>query len=90
MKAFKKRLREMGLNEDRIEEVATMIEKKSRHSDAVDFVIELERRGVARKAITSFLRELGIDDSTIINVFTRADQKRTGLTDRELSQVILE
>lgn len=88
--AFKKRLREMGLSDERVEEVATMIEKKARHIDAVDMVIELERRGVARKAITSFFRELGIDDSTIINIFTRADQKRTGLTDREISQVVLE
>lgn len=88
--AFKKRLREMGLSDERVEEIATMIEKKSRHMDAVDLVIELERRGVVRKAITSFFRELGIDDSTIINIFTRADQKRTGLTDKEISQVVLE
>ncbi|VVB73664.1 DNA double-strand break repair helicase HerA [uncultured archaeon] len=88
--AFKKRIREMGLSEDKVEELATMIEKKAKHFDAVDFVIELERRGVTRKIITVFFRELGIDDSTIINIFTRADQKKTGLTERDISQVTLE
>ena len=88
--AFKKRLREMGLTDEKIEELSTFIEKKARHIDAVDLVVELERRGVARKAITSLFRELGIDDSTIINIFTRADQKRTGATDRDISQVVLE
>ncbi len=88
--AFKKRMREVGLTDDKVEELATMIEKKARHLDAVDFVIELERRGTTRKLITTFFRELGIDDSTIINIFTRADQKKTGLTERDISQVTLE
>jgi hypothetical protein len=88
--AFKKRMREMGLTDDKVEELATMVEKKARHTDAVDFVIELERRGTTRKLITTFFRELGIDDSTIINIFTRADQKKTGLTERDISQVTLE
>jgi hypothetical protein len=88
--AFKKRMREMGLGEDKVEELATLIEKKAKHFDAVDFVIEIERRGVTRKIITVFFRELGIDDSTIINIFTRADQKKTGLTERDISQVTLE
>ncbi len=75
---FKKRLREMGLTDEKIEEIARMIEKKARHIDAVDLVIELERRGVDRAAITSFYRELGIDDPTIINIFAAADKKRAG------------
>jgi len=88
--SFKKRLREFGLSDERVEEVSGLLDKGSRHMDAVDFVVELERRAVSRKSITSFFRELGIDDSTIINIFTRADQKRTGMTDREISQVVLE
>jgi hypothetical protein len=88
--AFKKRLREMGLNDQRVEELSTLIEKKAKHIDAIDFVIELERGGVNRKVITMFFRELGIDDSTIINIFTRVDQKKSGASDRELTQVTLE
>jgi hypothetical protein len=88
--SFKKRLREFGLNDERVEEVSGMVEKGARHIDAVDFIVELERRAVSRKSITSFLRELGVDDSTIINIFTRADQKRTGMTDREINQVVLD
>jgi len=88
--AFKKRLREMGLAEEKIEELSRMIEKKSRHMDATDLVIELERRGTSRKNLTSLFRELGINDSTIINIFTKADQKRTGVSDRDISQVTLE
>lgn len=88
--AFKKRLREMGLNDQRVEELSTLIEKKAKHIDAIDFVIELERGGVNRKVITMFFRELGIDDSTIINIFTRVDQKKSGASDRELTQITLE
>ena len=88
--AFKKRMREMGLKDERVEELSTMIEKKAKHTDAVDFVIEMERSGVNRKSITMFFRELGIDDSTIINIFTKADQKKMGATDRELTQVTLD
>jgi intein/homing endonuclease len=75
---FKKRLREMGLTDEKIEEIAKIIEKKARHIDAVDLVVELERRGVDRAAITSFYRELGIDDPTIVNIFAAADKRRAG------------
>jgi intein/homing endonuclease len=84
---FKKRLREMGLTDEKIEEIAKMIEKKARHIDAVDLVIELERRGVDRAAITSFYRELGIDDPTIVNIFAAADRKKAG---GEITHVTIE
>lgn len=86
---FKRRLRELGLRDEHIEEISSAIEKKARHFDAVDFVIELERYGATRKAITTFFRELGIDDPTIINIFTRADQKKAGTFEAEISQVVL-
>ncbi|MEM2174615.1 MAG: hypothetical protein QXI58_03200, partial [Candidatus Micrarchaeia archaeon] len=75
---FKKRLRDMGLSDEKVEELAKIIEKKARHIDAVDLVIELERRGVERAAITAFFRELGIDDPTIVNIYIAADKKKAG------------
>ncbi len=87
---LKKRLRSFGLDEVRIEEITELFNKKSRHLNVIDFVILLERYGVGRINITSFLKDSGIDDSTIINIFSKADYKRIGMGDRDITQVILE
>ena len=58
--------------------------------DIISFVILLERYGLARRNITSFLKDLGLSDSTIINVFSKADFKKLGIGEREITQVILE
>ncbi|MCK4319616.1 ATP-binding protein [Candidatus Micrarchaeota archaeon] len=87
---MKKRLLGFGLDESRIEEVISLFDKKNRHIDVISFVVLLERYGVARSNITSFLKEVGVDDATIINIFTKADRKKGGLVGGDITQVILE
>ena len=87
---LKKKLRAFGLDEVHIEEVSDMFRKKNKHIDVISFVILMERYGIARVNITSFLKDIGIDDSTIINIFSKADFKRLGMGDKDISQVILE
>src|SRR3989338_1076481 len=86
---LKKRLRSFGLDEVHVEEISELFGKKNKHMDVVSFVILLERYGVGRVNITSFLKDIGIEDSTIINIFSKADFKRLGLGDRDITQVIL-
>lgn len=87
---LKKRLRAFGLDETHVEEISNLFAKKNRHMDVVSFVILLERYGVGRSNITTFLKDVGIDDSAIINIFSKADFKRLGLEGRDITQVILD
>ncbi len=88
--SLRKSLRAFGLSEANVEEVSTMFSKHNKHLDVISFVISLERYGVARSNITSFLKEVGIDDSTIVNIFSKADFKRLGVEGRNMTEVVLE
>lgn len=87
---LRKKLRQYGLNEERLEEISRLFEKKNRHLDVVSFTILLERFGLARKNIATFLKDINVDDSTIINIFTKADYRKEDLGTRDVTQVILE
>ncbi|RLE37672.1 hypothetical protein DRJ17_06055 [Candidatus Woesearchaeota archaeon] len=87
---LRKRMRAYGLDELQVEEISKLFETKNRHLDIISFVILLERYGLARRNITSFLKDLGLNDSTIINVFSKADFKKLGIGERDITQVILE
>jgi len=87
---LKRRLRNFGLEDTRVEEITTLFDKKNRHIDVVSFVVLLERYGVIRTHITQFLKDIGMDDSTIITVFSKADFKKLGLEDRDITEVILQ
>lgn len=87
---FRRRLRSYGLGDDKIEEVSKLFEKSNRHIDVVSFVILLERYGIVRRNISEFLKDAGIDDITIINIFGKVDLKKNELGGRDITQVILE
>ncbi|MFH1285935.1 MAG: ATP-binding protein [Candidatus Micrarchaeota archaeon] len=86
---LRRKLRAYGLDEEHVEEIAGLFEKKNRHLDVVSFVILMERFGLARANITAFLKDIGIEDSTIINIFSKADFKKLGMEDKDINQVIL-
>ena len=87
---LRRRLREFGLGDARIEEIVRLFDQKSRHMDIASFIILLERFGVERPNITMFLKEIGIEDTTIINIFTLADKRKADILDKDITQVILE
>ncbi|HSB47534.1 MAG TPA: ATP-binding protein [Candidatus Bilamarchaeum sp.] len=87
---FRRKLRQFGLADDKTEEMTKMFEKANRRYDVVSFVINLERYGIARRNISDFLKDAGIDDITIINIFGKVDLKKSGGVGREISQVVLE
>ncbi len=88
--SLRRRLRMYGLSETHIENISKLFDQKDKHMDIVSFVILLERYGLARRNITNLLKDLGLDDSTIINIYTKADYKKMNIGPREITQVILE
>ena len=62
--------------------------KLPRGTISVIFVAQLERFGLPRASITAFLKDAGIDDPTIINVFAAADRKRLGI-EGKIDEVVL-
>jgi hypothetical protein len=84
-----RKLRMFGMDELRVTEVCTAFDRNNRHIDVVSFVIMLERYGVQRTDISSLLHDLGIDESTLINVFSKADFTRLGMGSRDVTQVVL-
>ncbi len=87
---FRRKLRQFGLSDDKIESLSKTFEKGNRRMDVVSFVITLERDGIARRNIGDFLKDSGIDDITIINIFGKVDLKKSGGVGRQISQVVLE
>jgi len=79
---MRKRLRDLGLNEEHIEELTKDFEKNDRHLNIVNFISNLERFGVQRIHITSFLKEIGLDDPTIITIFTQSDMRKRGVGEK--------
>jgi hypothetical protein len=86
---LRRRLRSFGLDELRVAEITSVFDKNNRHIDVVSFVIMLERFGVLRTDISAFLRDVGVEDSVTVNIFTKADFTRLGASSREITQVVL-
>ncbi|MEM0438014.1 MAG: ATP-binding protein [Candidatus Micrarchaeia archaeon] len=76
---LRKKLRLFGLNDEKVEEITSTFDKQNRHMDIVDFVIMLERYGIDRNDITGYLKDLGVEDSVIINILSEADYKKQGI-----------
>ena len=86
---LRRRLRAFRLDELRVAEITSVFDKNNRHIDVISFVIMLERYGVQRSEVSAFLHDIGVDESTLINVFSKADFTRLGVNNREITQVVL-
>ncbi len=87
---LRKRLVDLGISDANIEEILSLFENKNRRLNVIDFVMLLERYGAVREHIATFLKDLGIDDATVINIFTKVDIKKHGLRNKDINQVVLE
>ncbi len=87
---LERHLLDLGLSHSKVNEIVDMFEKKSGHMNVIQFVLTLERAGISRMQISELLKEIGLDDTTIINIFTAADMERDKAKGRELSQLVLE
>lgn len=88
---LRKKLRQFGVSEEKIEEVTKLFEKSNRHLSVIGFVMLLERYGMTRSVIGEFLKDAGIDDITIINIFGKVDVKKSeGSGAFDITQVVVE
>jgi len=86
---LRRRMRAFGLDEVRVAEITSAFDKNNYHIDVISFVIMIERYGIPRPEISSFLHDVGVDESTLINIFSKADFTRLGISNREITQVAL-
>ena len=87
---MERKLINMGLNHTKVSEIVHLFEKKGAHMNVINFVIMLERYGVERTQITELLKDVGIDDTTIINIFTEVDMKKDRVKGLDIAQLVLE
>ena len=86
--ALKMKLLSIGLSTSQVEEISTEFDRNVHHLDVISFVSTVERFGLARGKIYAFLRDMGVDDPTLISVFSRADLKRAGLDESRIQEVV--
>jgi hypothetical protein len=86
---LRRRLRAFKLDEVRVAEITSVFDKNNKHIDVISFVIMLERYGVPRAEISAFLHDIGVEESTLINIFSKADFTRLGANNREITQIVL-
>lgn len=72
------RLLSYGLNETKIDEICRMFEKNDKHLNVVQFVLKLQNYGVIRDNLSDLLKDMSVDDSTIINIFNAVDEAMSG------------
>ncbi|MCX6770519.1 MAG: ATP-binding protein [Candidatus Micrarchaeota archaeon] len=85
---LKKKLRAYGMNEEQSDEVVALFSKKGRRMEIASFVVLLTRYGIARGNIGNFLKELGLEDSTVVNVLAKADELEMELGDDDITEFI--
>jgi len=86
---LRKRLKLFGLSDAHLEEVMSLFDKKNKRMDVVTFVITLERFGATRSQVSNFLEDIGIEKTTLITIFSKADAKKVGLDDKKIQEVVL-
>lgn len=86
--ALRLKIRNIGLTDVQLEEIMSMFDQKSRHMDVISFTLAVERFGISRDAVYAFLKEVGMDDPTLINAFSRADLNKAGLDESKVQEIV--
>lgn len=87
-KDLRVKLKEMGLTDLQLEEITALFDQRNRHMDIVAFVSNIERFAIPRAKIYSFLKNAGVDDPTLISVFSRVDLRKAGLDEDRIQEVV--
>ncbi len=86
---LKKKLRSYGMSEEHSDEIVRLFAKKGRRMGISPFVVLLSRYGIARKNISAFLKELGLEDNTTITVLSKAKELEILLGNDDISDYII-
>ncbi len=71
------KLRSFGVGDSSIDSLTDMFDKNKKHMDVVLFVRMLLHNGLAKMNIISFLKDIGIDDATVIKIFSKSSEDGT-------------
>ncbi|VVC01367.1 DNA double-strand break repair helicase HerA [uncultured archaeon] len=85
---IKKKLRSYGLSDEQSDEIGELFTKKGRRMEISAFVVLLSRYGIARVNISTFLKELGLEDNVVVNVLAKADELEVTLGSEDISDYI--
>lgn len=85
---LKKKLREYGMGEEQGDEIVALFSKKGRRMEITSFVVLLQRYGIARSNISSFLKELGLEDNALVAVLSSADELEIKLGDGDITEYV--
>jgi hypothetical protein len=85
---LKKKLRSFGMAEEQSDEVVSLFTKKGRRMEIASFVVLLSRYGIARNNISGFLKELGLEDASVVSVLSHSDELEVMLGDQDISEYI--
>ncbi len=86
---LKKKMREFGMGEEQGDEIVALFSKKGRRLGISSFVVLLQRYGIARNNIGGFLKELGLEDTTLVTVLSSADELSIKLGDQDITEYIV-
>jgi hypothetical protein len=71
-----KMLYELGLNESQLSIVRTEFEKNDGVMEGETLVTLLEKFGYSKSSVISFLRQLGVDEKSLIKIFSLAKMRK--------------
>ncbi|HIH18347.1 TPA: ATP-binding protein [Candidatus Micrarchaeota archaeon] len=86
---LKKKIRSYGLGEEQSDEIVALFTKKGRRMEIASFVVLLSRYGIARVNISTFLKELTLEDNVVISVLSKADELELSLGSEDISEHIM-
>ena len=86
---MRKKLKLFGLSDAHLEEVMTLFDKKNKRMDVITFVLTLEKFGVSRTQVSNFLKDIGIEETTLMSIFSKSDFKKAGVDDKKIQEVVL-
>ena len=86
---LKKKMREYGMSEEQGDEITALFSKNGRRMEIAAFVVLLQRYGIARNNISGFLKELGLEDNSLVAVLSRSDELEVQLGDRDISEYVI-
>jgi hypothetical protein len=86
---LKKKLRSYGIGEEQSDEIVALFSKKGRRMEISAFVVLLSRYGIARNNISNFLKELGLEDNTVVNTLSKADELEMQLGDEDIADFVM-
>ena len=87
---FRRKLLDFGLDDKQVGEVCLEFEKNENKLNVLKFVRMLERYGFARSVIVGLLRDLGVRESDIINIFAKLQRMKLGVEADKITKLVVE